>query len=295
MEITMKRILFVLFVFLSVSNINASVKHVYLKLGEIWWKSAAWGGGGEENSNMTGSAVAVEFIKGGTVNIYGIAPGVATFQNYWNYGDTYVFHVLDVIPDNVAMTVGGSYTYSPVALMDGSYDSIKDFTWASSNESVAKVDANGHVTAVGPGKAVISAKANYTTTYMGSGYTAKSVVTVSNQPAQELKLNKKSQELEVGKSARLTATISPDNTTNKTVKWLSSNENIAQVDDNGNVTAIGAGYCSIYAKADDGSGKFAKCLIHVTGTAGSRSDVNGDGVVTVTDAEVVIEEILSQQ
>ena len=171
---------------------------------------------------------------------------------------------------------------------------IKDFTWHSSNESVAKVDANGHVTTIAPGKAIISATANYKTSYTGTGYTAKSVVTVSTQQVQEVTLNKTSYEMSVGGTYSLTATVAPTNATQKKVNWFSSNENVAQVSDAGKVTAIGPGYCSIYAKADDGSGKFAKCLIHVTGTAGSRSDVNGDGEVTVTDAEVVIDEILSQ-
>lgn len=86
----------------------------------------------------------------------------------------------------------------------------------------------------------------------------------------------------------------PSNTTNKQVKWMTTNENTAQVDDEGNVIAIAPGYCSVFCIADDGSRKYDKCLIHVTGTTTSRGDVNGDGEVTVTDAEAVIDMILSK-
>lgn len=259
-----------------------------MKVGEYSSFSNSWNSDLGLMPVIGGDAIGVKLRPNWSLSVYGVRPGLATFSYYYNYNNygSYLIHVLDVIPSEVELLVGGSYAYSPV--VESNTDDYKTFTWSSNNTAVATVDANGKVNAVTPGRATITCIAN-------GGNSFSSVVYVSNQPAQELKLNKKSQELEVGKSARLTATISPDNTTNKAVKWLSSNENIAQVDDNGNVTAIGAGYCSIYAKADDGSGKFAKCLIHVTGTAGSRSDVNGDGVVTVTDAEVVIEEILSQQ
>ena len=188
------------------------------------------------------------------------------------------------IAENLSLTSGESYTYSPVIT---DVEAETTLTWNSDNSGVADVDGNGTVKANGIGIATITCTAE-------NGVKAQSIVTVFPLKVSSVTLNKNSYEMSVGGTYSLTATISPDNTTNKTVKWFSSNENIAQVDDNGKVTAIGSGYCSIYAKADDGSGKFDKCLIHVTGTAGSRSDVNGDGVVTVTDAEVVIDEILSQ-
>ena len=290
----MKRLLSLLFVSILAVSVNATYYHKTLKLGEVFYRSNAF----VESlpSECAGDAIAVEFEYGQSVKIYAIKPGIGTYQYFHSKSEqnTFVFHVLDVIPTEVEIIVGGSYTYSPVAEMGDNIYAIKDFTWHSSNESVAKVDANGHVTTIAPGKAIISATANYKTSYTGTGYTAKSVVTVSTQQVQEVTLNKTSYEMSVGGTYSLTATVAPTNATQKKVNWFSSNENVAQVSDAGKVTAIGPGYCSIYAKADDGSGKFAKCLIHVTGTAGSRSDVNGDGEVTVTDAEVVIDEILSQ-
>ena len=80
----------------------------------------------------------------------------------------------------------------------------------------------------------------------------------------------------------------PANASSKSVKWMTTNENIAQVDDGGNVTAIAPGYCSIFCLADDGSRKFDKCLVHVLGTAVLRGDVNGDSNVDIGDVTAVI-------
>ena len=49
------------------------------------------------------------------------------------------------------------------------------------------------------------------------------------------KLDKTTAELEVGKELQLTATVSPDNATSKTLKWTSSDETIATVDATGKV------------------------------------------------------------
>ena len=54
-------------------------------------------------------------------------------------------------------------------------------------------------------------------------------------------LNKDSLSLEPGGSEALTATVTPDNATNKNVTWSSSAEGVATVDANGKVTAVDAG------------------------------------------------------
>ena len=70
-------------------------------------------------------------------------------------------------------------------------------------------------------------------------------------------LNKASVDLYMGgtKTAKVTATVSPSDAFIKKVKWVSTNNNIAKVDSNGNVTGVAKGTAYIYAKATDGSGK----------------------------------------
>ena len=73
---------------------------------------------------------------------------------------------------------------------------------------------------------------------------------------------------------------------------MSSNDNIIQVSKSGEITAMSPGYASVYAVTKDGSGKFAKLLVEVTGDTPNKADVNGDGNVTVSDAVEVVNVIL---
>ena len=62
---------------------------------------------------------------------------------------------------------------------------------------------------------------------------------------------------------KLTATVTPDKTTNKNVKWTSSNKKIATVDKNGYVTAKSKGVARITATTTDGSNLSATCTVTV--------------------------------
>ena len=57
--------------------------------------------------------------------------------------------------------------------------------------------------------------------------------------------------------------VLPSNATNKEVEWSSANPNIATVDENGKVTATGAGTTTITATAKDGNGATAACRVTV--------------------------------
>ena len=133
----------------------------------------------------------------------------------------------------------------------------KTVTWSSDNTAVATVDASGKVTAVAPGTATI------TVTTADGGKTANCTVTVT-QPVNDVTLDKTTMDLFVGNGGTLTAKIQPDNASNKTVDWTTSNAGVATVDANGKVTAVGAGKATITATAADGSEKKAACEVTVT-------------------------------
>jgi uncharacterized protein YjdB len=60
--------------------------------------------------------------------------------------------------------------------------------------------------------------------------------------------------VEIGSTAALTATVAPDDATDPSITWSSSDESVATVDANGLVTAVAVGTATITATAADGSG-----------------------------------------
>ena len=75
-------------------------------------------------------------------------------------------------------------------------------------------------------------------------------------------LDKTSAELKINESLGLKASISPADATNKDVTWATSDEKIAKVDENGKVTAAGAGKVTITVTTKDGGFK-ATCEVTV--------------------------------
>ena len=84
-------------------------------------------------------------------------------------------------------------------------------------------------------------------------------------PVSQITLNKTETSISVGNSETLTATVAPENATNKALTWASSDEDVATVAPDGTVTAVKAGAATITATAADGSGKSAVCKVTVTG------------------------------
>lgn len=139
--------------------------------------------------------------------------------------------------------------------------------WTSSDVSIAMVSPDGTVYAIKPGKATIMA------TTVDGGYAALCKVTVKPKTviATALNLSTQSSSIKVGETLQLTATLSPDNVSNKTIDWSSTDENIATVDASGLVKALAEGKAKIIASTTDGSNLSAECNIEVEGDAGVES------------------------
>lgn len=93
-------------------------------------------------------------------------------------------------------------------------------------------------------------------------------------------LNKSSMRLAVGDSQTLEATVKPSNAANDRVTWSSSNESVAVVDSDGEVTAKKAGTATITVTTKDGK-KTAKCTVTVTAKSESESESVGLDSVTI--------------
>ncbi len=83
----------------------------------------------------------------------------------------------------------------------------------------------------------------------------------SETEVSEVTLDKTSEVLNIGETLQLTATITPDNATMKSVTWSSSEQTVASVDENGLITAISQGDAVITVITNNG--KTAECKVKV--------------------------------
>lgn len=168
-----------------------------------------------------------------------------------------IIKVTDVTLDITSLSLieGESQTLS--ATVSPQEAANKKVIWSTSNASVAGVDNGGKVTAVTVGSATITVKTD------DGGKTATCAVTVNAKvyPVESVSLDKSSVELTEGETATLTAAVTPDNATDKTVFWSSSLESVATVTD-GVITAVSAGEAAITVTTNDG-GKTATCKVTV--------------------------------
>ena len=146
----------------------------------------------------------------------------------------------------------------------------QNVTWESSPSGIVTISPSADtktatITAIGASGSTATITV---TTNDGSEKSATCTVTVTEPPTvsvTSVTLDKTSLALDVGGSDTLTATVEPDNATTKTVTWSTSDKNVATVDQNGNVKAVGAGKATITATTADGSGVSATCTVTVNG------------------------------
>lgn len=147
-------------------------------------------------------------------------------------------------------------------------------TWTSSDTSVATVSSSGRVVAEKEGAVIITAS-----TKSGLKATCTVIVTEKAIDVSSVRLDKSSISLMVGSSETLAVTVLPDNATDKTVTWTSSNTSVARVDDSGRVTAMGKGTATITATAGKRS---ANCTVTVIDISVPKLDYEY-GPMTLTD------------
>lgn len=151
--------------------------------------------------------------------------------------------------NEITLSVGGTATIQAIVLPE---EYAAQIEWASSDDGVVSVDGSGIVTALAEGEADITAS-------IGDVEAACHVTTVP-VPVERVILDVASLEMNVGDKHVITATVEPDNATYRTVSWTSSDEAVATVDENGEVTAAGFGNAVITATAD---GVSAECEVEV--------------------------------
>lgn len=121
---------------------------------------------------------------------------------------------------------------------------------------VAEINDKGVVTAKNEGIAIVTVSSSD-----GTKFKTFTVIVKKKQiPAEKIILDKESLTLEIGDTAKLTATVTPSNTTDGDVTWYSNDESIVTVDENGNITAVSAGNTAVAAYC----GKTAVGICNIT-------------------------------
>ena len=155
------------------------------------------------------------------------------------------------IPESAELARGKTLTLKPECLPENATE--KKVKWTSLSPKVASVTSGGVVKGLKAGTAVIRAKTD-------NGVIAECTVTVYN-PVTQVKLNRTSLTLSLYEQKTLTATYKPKNAAHTLITWSSSNKKVATVDENGLVTGLAKGKCTITAKSENG--KTAKCTVTV--------------------------------
>lgn len=216
----------------------------------------------DKSVTWSSSNAKVATVSNGKVT--GVSKGTATIAARTSNGKnasckvTVKDKIIEVTGITLDKTEANLYTGESVTLtatVSPSNATDKSVTWSSSNARVATV-SSGRVTGVSAGTATVTART-------ANGKTASCQITVQSKNVEVTKitLNRTSATLYAGDTLALTATVSPENASNRTITWSSDNPSIASVDRAGTVTAVSKGAATITAAASNGIQ--AACRIQV--------------------------------
>ena len=258
-------------------------------------------------------------INTGTLN------NIGTLNNNGTLNNTNVLNNAGSIINNGTLTgeVGGSGTVTPKITTENLPDGTvgepytatleatgNNITWSVTSGTLPDgltLDSN---TGVISGTPTAAGASTFTVTATNASGSDSKELTLTINPAPILvtgvTLDQAELALYTGGSATLSATVTPENATNTSLTWASDAENIATVDQSGNVKAVGAGTATIKATAADGSGKSDTCTVTVKEPPYSgkysyeiSTDIGDNGTLSVdryaTEGDTVTIEITPDQ
>ncbi|MDE6560923.1 MAG: leucine-rich repeat protein [Muribaculaceae bacterium] len=188
---------------------------------------------------------------------------------------------LGISGDDLEMRVGEVRTINVTVLPETATD--KSVRFESFNPTVASVDSDGRLTALSLGSTTITVTAN-------SGVSASINVIVVATPVESVILNRTEASLKVSEQLQLTATVLPEDATDKSVTWSSSEPSIVSVDETGLVTAINIGWAVVTATTSNGLS--AECLVKVVDTPVSEVIIDKESLgISGDDFEMIVGEV----
>ncbi|WP_314208804.1 Ig-like domain-containing protein [Vagococcus salmoninarum] len=248
------------------TSLKAKVEPKNATVQLINWSSS------DENVAQVDRDGVVTAIGGGTATVKGTVAGREAI-----YGETTVtvrgaanipvtdINLISVINDTLELGLTEEFTINAEVLpRDASNQTIE---YSSSDETIAKVDSKGVITGISSGQTTIYVTPQDETNREALKEIKVEVSKYKLIEVTSLSLSKDKLTLtRAGRTANLSATVAPKNATIQSVNWSSSDENVAIVNDDGRVTAIGGGTATI------------------TATSAANKEISQSSVVTVRGA-----------
>lgn len=166
-----------------------------------------------------------------------------TISEYYNWDITVIDNKptsISIKPASSSLIVGESTSLTPVFYPSGTQSSV---TWSTNNSSVATVNSNGRVDAVGPGTASISVQTE-------NGLMGSTTITVYQQ-ATGISLPQTTT-LDYHSYKSLSPTLSPEGSKVKSMYWQSSNESIVTVSSDGTLYGVEPGSATVSITSSNG-------------------------------------------
>ena len=164
--------------------------------------------------------------------------------------------VTGIILDTPLVTMGINQTAVLKATVVPVTANNKNILWTTSNSSIVEVSQKGVLTSKAEGFVFITA------TTVDGGLVAVCTVIVKKIPVTGITLDKTNSSIEVGNSITLKAVVAPENASNKSVKYYSTNSSVASVNSDGVVVGNAVGEAIITVTTIDGNFK-SECTITV--------------------------------
>lgn len=202
-------------------------------------------GGHKDNKNKSGLGPYHYHCGGYPAHLHtnGVCPyrGGGSSSSSSSYSSTpKTVYATSITAKNVPSKINAGETTKLEASVYPSNAEDKTISWESSDTSVLTVSSTGSLTAVGVGTATITAKTS-------RGTSKKFTITVNEVMAESISIANNDTEILIEDTQALECEFAPENTTDKTIVWTTSDESVISVSEDGEITANKLGTATITA------------------------------------------------
>ena len=237
---------------------NSVYKYVPGSTGDKWTKMVPMP---VDRYLMSGDKIDNFFYMCGGVSDWSENEVVLGTENHWRFDLDSLINwnvpCSEVLISENILTLEKGNTHVLSASVLPTNTAARSVLWSSNNEGVATVTAEGLVTAISGGEAIITS-----TTVDGLCAASCEVSVIIS--VTSVSLDQNTLHLENGDSFTLVATVSPTDATDPLVTWWSDDDDIATVSENGLVTANSVDSTCIYVSTNDGGLIYCKIWIFPT-------------------------------